>query len=401
MSPLKILQITNRVPYPLNDGGNIATYYMSKYLSQSGCELTLFCLNTKKHYQSIEPLQALAKEVYDVYVEAPISVLGAFVGLFHKMPYVAKRFFTPEAQHKLQQILAKNTFDIVQLEGVYLALYLPLIRKYAPQSKIVLRAHNIEYLIWKRLYNSEKNWLRRQYLYLISKHIQRFEQENFPLFDGIIALSEVDAALIHQAAPEVPLSVIPLGIDNEQIIEPTEHSHHHICFLGSLEWAPNEEGVLWFINEVWYKILEQIPDAQLVIAGKNPPESLRSLAIKQVEMRGEVPSAIEFVKDFDIMIVPLLSGSGIRVKIIEAFAWGKCVVSTNIGAEGLLITPDKQLLLADTAVAFAQKIVQILKDKEKRKQVALAGQQWVKDHYQWSEIIKKAIKFYNEIKCNN
>jgi len=390
---LKILQITNRLPFPLNDGGNIATYYVTKMLAQKGHEVHLLSLNTKKHYHDPAPLQEIAK-VYTVDIDTTVTSMGILKGFFHTIPYNIQRFESIPFREKMIDLVQKEAFDVIQMEGIYLAIYVEAIRANC-KSKIILRAHNIEHQIWRRLSQQNSTFLKKWYYGYLSEKIRVFEAENAPKFDGIIPITDTDAQYFEEKAKNIPIQSIPAGIDfsvykpSKKVSEPNT-----LCMLGSLEWQPNVEAVYWMVEKVMPLLLAKNPKIQLHIAGKNPPAALMALEAEGVVMHGMVDSAQDFLNAYDILVVPLFSGSGMRLKIIEAMALGKCIVTTSIGVEGIPCTPKKEILLANDVESMASTILEVLNDNTLKIKIEGGARSFVKEHYDWEKLINDFVQFY-------
>ncbi|RYD70195.1 MAG: glycosyltransferase, partial [Sphingobacteriales bacterium] len=243
---MNILQITSRIPFPLNDGGNIATYFVTDYLKKLGHKVTLAALNTKKHHQKPEVLSDIA-QVFATDIDTTVTIPGLIKGFFGELPYIVSRFWSTEFEQQLAHILQQKTFDIIQLEGVYMAIYLPVLRKFS-KAKIVLRAHNVEHQIWQRLSENEPALHKRLYMRYLANKVRRFEEEYACKFDGIIAITETDAAWFKKQCATTQITSISAGVHlakPEQIslekLKPT------VAILGSLEWAPNVQGLEWFL----------------------------------------------------------------------------------------------------------------------------------------------------------
>ncbi|MBX3102097.1 MAG: glycosyltransferase [Bacteroidetes bacterium] len=390
---MKILQLTLRIPYPLNDGGAQAMYHMGAQLEAAGHEVTLAALNTRKHYQDPSVLHQVAA-VYIAEVDTTPRPWAALWNLlFSRQPYNIQRFDQPAFHDLLRNLLQRESFDLIQLEGVYLAVYLPTLRKYS-RAPVVLRAHNVEYRIWERMAGAEHNLLRRTYFRHLARRGRRFEAQMLPRFDGIAAITPEDARQLSQLAPGVPVQPVPSGYTPPPSLSETEPALHSLCFLGSLEWMPNVQGLEWFLDHVWGQVLKAHPHAQLHIAGKNPPQKVLYWNFPNVKIHGQVPDAAEFLQRYQVVINPLLSGSGIRVKILEAMGLGKAVVCTSIAKEGILLTSGMHALVADTPEAFAQAVVQLLEQPDRCQLLGAQAQAFTIQNYSWPGIIAQMEALY-------
>jgi polysaccharide biosynthesis protein PslH len=348
LKPLHILQITNRIPWPLNDGGNIATYNVTRYLHRRGHRVELASLNTLKHFQEPQVVQEVDR-LHSVCIDTSPSFLGVFKGLFTRMPYNVSRFWSEPFAELLGRILRQHAFDIVQLEGSYLSLYTDTIRK-ASLARLILRSHNVEHLIWHRIAENEGSALRRLYLRGLSKKIQAWELAHLNDYDAIIPIAHQDEALYRAQGFRKPMRTIHGGVDLSAFAPELPLSFNlNVGFLGSLEWLPNVQGLIWFLEHVWARLREIIPGLALHVAGKNPPKHLQDLSVEGMVFHGMVADAARFMEGCHFFIVPLRSGGGMRIKVIEAMAMGRSVVSTRIGAEGILLSEGEEITLADTA----------------------------------------------------
>ena len=237
-----------------------------------------------------------------------------------------------------------------------MAPYLPVIRQFST-AKIVLRNHNIEHLIWHRVINNEPNPLKRWAIRYFSRQLKRYECNLGSQIDAFAAISEPDYQFFKECYHNIPGTVIPFGVDLENYPENEDYMPSgtpELFHVGSMNWLPNVEGIEWFLDEVWPQIHEKFPEITFTIAGRQIPEKISQRADNNVIIAGEVASANDFMAEKDIMIVPLLSGSGVRVKIIEGMALGKTIITTAIGAEGLAVEHGKNILIANTPDEFLE-----------------------------------------------
>ncbi|GIV43400.1 MAG: glycosyl transferase family 1 [Bacteroidia bacterium] len=340
---MTLLQITNRIPYPLNDGGSIAIYHVSKYMYLAGNQVIIASLNTNKHYQDPSVMEPFAK-VYTRDINTDLSLWKALNNwLFSKIPYNIQRFLSQEFSELLIHVIQTHHPEVIQLEGLHLCLYLDLIKSIT-SSPVILRAHNVEFEIWERLAQNEKNLFKKVYLYHLAQRIKKYEIQNLNLLDGILAITSKDENYFRKLGYKGLIETVPVGVSEKWLNEDLffEEEITRIGFLGSLEWLPNIQGLEWFLEKVWLDFHQNYPKIELHIAGKNPIEKVKRWRYPQVILHGEVPDALEYLKPFSVVIVPLLSGSGMRVKIIESMALGKCIITSSIGAEGIPVQPNEK-----------------------------------------------------------
>lgn len=393
---MKILILTLRIPFPLTDGGAIAMYGLMEKLSQAGHQLTIASLNTKKHYYDPNVLTPFGRvETTDIDTTPHIiPAIRSF--LWERNAYNIQRFDVPAHHDLLKKILYKNKFDIIQLEGVYLAHYIPTIRRMT-DTPIVLRAHNVEYKIWEKYAQEEPNKLKKFYFSHLAKRGKYFEKKSLPLTDGVITFTKTDAEYFRKLGYSGQLEIISAGYNVPNELPRVNIFPNTLAFMGSLEWLPNRQGLDWFVKLIFPLILKEIPEAILHIAGKNPPTFIEEYASDNVIFHGFVPVATEFLKDKAVVIVPLLSGSGIRIKILEGLSNGKCIVSTSLGADGTDTIHGQQLLIADNPQAFAQEVVKVLKDDSLRVKLSQKGREHALLHFGWEQVLASLEAFYQRL----
>ncbi|MES2767489.1 MAG: glycosyltransferase family 4 protein [Bacteroidota bacterium] len=400
---MKILQLTPRIPFPLHDGGAICMYNTAKYLTKAGHSVTLAALNTNKHFVAPEVMKGACDEVVTTNINTDLSAIAAFKNLFTKLPYNAERFISEEFSGLLQSLLKKNSYDIIQIESIFVAFYIDIIRSYS-KAPVVLRAHNAEYMITERLAQHEKNLFKKTYLRFLAGRMKRFEAELFKKFDGILAITPDDEAIIKKMGYEGKTAVMPAGVDTN-FFSPApneDFSAKRMFFFASLEWSANIEALQWLMREVFFKIQKLHPDLELHIGGKNPDE--RTLFFKNVpgvQFHQNIESAPDFMRAHGIQIVPLLSGGGMRVKIIEAMSAGKAIISTSIGAEGIKYENGKNILIADTAEEFITQIDKCFKNGERVKTISRNARETALQHYSWEQQTEIALKMYRELLKEN
>ncbi|MBC7775700.1 MAG: glycosyltransferase, partial [Phycisphaerae bacterium] len=250
---------------------------------------------------------------------------------------------------KLAELLKTNAFDVVQLESVFLAPYLHVIREHAPLAKAVLRTHNVEHEIWERVADNASP-LKRWYLRNITPRLKAYELEQINHCDLVVGISQRDVEQFRNLGLRQPATVCPIGLDCRDY-HPDPLSFRRplsLSFIGSLDWMPNQEGLRWFLDTVWRPLLApNFPELTFHIAGRTAPRWLRELEMERVTFHGEVPSAAVFLNQHSVMVVPLLSGGGMRAKILEGMALGKVVLSTRLGMEGIEAADRRECLLAE------------------------------------------------------
>lgn len=395
---MKILQLTNKPPYPDRDGGAIAVLSLTRGLARSGHEVTVLSMNTLKHHtdagQLPEDLRLLADFRF-ADVPAAISPFAAVRNLvFSKMPYNAVRFVSSDYKKALILLLKEKPFDIIQLEGLYLCPYIPVIRQYS-NARVSYRAHNIEHEIWDRtatLSSGMKKW----YISSLANRIRKFEISWINRYDLLVPITHRDGEILNRLGNIRPLHVSPTGMDPFSPAGSNTLTEYPSLFhLGSLEWSPNQEGLLWFLSGCWPSLHARWPELKFYIAGRNAPGWLiKKLNLPGIVYEGEVPDAWQFMKSKAVMVVPLLSGSGMRIKIIEGMALRKAIVSTSIGAEGLGVEDGKNIMIADRPEDFVTAIEKLLTNKELFNSIGRESQLFIDKNFDNLALARHLAQFY-------
>ena len=397
---MRILQLSNKPPYPPNDGSAIAVYNMSCGFIANGVELTLLTINTKKHFKPDSEVDETFKKqshYTSVYQDTNITPVGALLNLFSNQSYIASRFFFKAFEEKLISILKETTFDIIQLESIFMGNYIPVIRKYS-KAKISVRTHNIEHLIWQRIIENERSFLKKNYLVLQNKRLKQFENKILQSADAIVPITAVDEKYFRAWGINNPFFSSPTGLQLEKYtVDQAKEIPFSVFHFGSMDWMPNEEAVIWFIENVWEKVLQKVPQAKFYVVGRDMSQKVLSLKKPNVVIVGKTESAEQVYHTYSVMIIPLLSGSGMRIKMIEGMAYGKPIVSTTIGAEGIAVTPQKNCAIADSPADFANAIIDLLLSDTKRKSLGAEARNFAEQHFTNTTLVNQLINFYQTI----
>jgi glycosyltransferase involved in cell wall biosynthesis len=391
---MKILVLSNKAPFPANDGSSIAIANLALGLADNGIDLHLLTINTKKHFKADEKIDAFIKEkthYQSVYKDTNPSMFGAFLNLLSSHSYFVSRFYFSEFEQALIHQLKTQTFDIIQLEGVFMASYIPIIKKYS-KSKITLRAHNVEHQIWDRLLIQEKSILKRAYLSLQNKRLKKFELQAFEKCDAI------DKQTIKSLMPSQKIETCLTGLNLMDYVPVTLPKKQNTVFhFASMDWMPNVEAVDWLLEKVWKDVLKEIPDAKLILAGRGMPTSLLQKASASITIIDNVPSSSEFYNTYDIMLVPLWSGSGLRIKLVEGLAYGKAIITTSIGAEGIPYVANEHVMIADNHTEFIRAIILLLKDEQTKQALQQEARHLAEKEFDYKRVAETLMMFYTQL----
>ncbi len=396
---MKILQLCKKFPYPLKDGESIAVTYLSKALVNQGCEVTLLSMNTAKHYTDMDSLPDdydHYKNIYQTNLDNTIKPHKAFFNLFSRESYHVSRFVSKDFRDKLIEVLKSEDFDVVQLETLYLTPYIETIKAHS-NAIIAMRSHNIEFEIWERITSNTRFLPKKWYLKHLTDKLKKYELERLNDYDYLIAVSDRDLKKFKQLGYKNGAMASPIGLELKNYVTISRKSANSICFIGALDWRPNREGLDWFIANVWPDLSREMPDLKFHIAGRNTPADLINNRVKNIVVHGEVPNAVEFINSHNVMIVPLFSGSGMRVKILEGMALKKTIVTTSLGMEGIDAGHGKELLIADTPEAFKQAIELALSDQNLRDNIGKSAQEFVQQYYDHTTIASRLIEKYRQL----
>jgi glycosyltransferase involved in cell wall biosynthesis len=398
---MKILVLCNKSPYPPKEGGPIAMNAVIEGLIRKGHQVKVLTANTNKYFVDLSeiPLDYRNKTgIESVYIDLSIKPVEAFLNLFSKKSYHVQRFISREFEQKLVEILTNDSFDIIQIEMLYLAPYVKVIRKYS-KAKIILRAHNIEHRIWERIAANEKNSVRRIYLNHLFRTLKNYELNALNLFDGIVAITNNDAGFFRSTGTPVPVTAIPFGIQIRKEDRPADEDPGPVSLfhLGAMNWYPNMEGIRWFLDKVWPMVHKEFPSLRFYLAGRNTPEWMFNMRIPGVEVVGEVEDAVAFMRSKTIMVVPLFSGSGIRIKIIEGMSAGKTIISTHVGAEGIHCTHGVHILLAETPEEFLERIRFCVNNPESCRQLGKNASELIDNEHDNNKLMDRLITFYRSV----
>lgn len=396
---MRILQLCIRIPFPPVDGGSIAMYHMQKALHENGANLKVLSFNTIKQLVDLGAIDEGYKKmtrIEGIYLDNRIKLFAALFNIFTGESYHIIRFVRRDFEDALIKILKNEKFETIVLESLFMIPYMEVIRQFS-NAKVILRTHNIEHLIWKRLATSEKKWLRKWYLNLLADRLYHYEQWALNRVDGIAAMTKEDEKLLLALGAEVPIHIAPVGFETEDYPIHENPNPKLIFHIGAMDWLPNIEGIQWFLEKVWPIVKSKFPAAQLALAGKKMPDSIKAYQSDSIEVNDFVEDNIAFIGNGGIMIVPLFSGSGMRVKIVEGMAMQKAIVTTAIGAEGIPGIDGRDFLIGNTQEEFAAHIINLLNNPSMQISMGRQAREFAQDHFNNLAIGKRLIEFFRSL----
>jgi polysaccharide biosynthesis protein PslH len=386
---MKILWVKFGKLIPVDAGGKIRSYNILRHLSSFHHVTVLSCYGGKRDavYER-ELLNHFAHAVFNCN-GAPEDSDGIFAKGLHyflrlasPIPYAVSKFNSKGARQIIKENLDGRKFDVAVCDFLAVSANFPK----SLNTPTLLFQHNVEASLWQRQAQYEPNYFRKVLFKLEAAKMKRYESAAVRKFHHVIAVSEMDKKLMSADAPE-RISVVPTGVNLQVFHNASAHGPigNVVMFTGSMDWEANVDAMRYFCARIWPRVLSAIPDAKFLIVGRNPHPIVKKLASDSVEVTGTVPSVIEYLKAAAVFVVPLRIGGGTRLKIFEAMAMGKAIVSTPVGAEGLEVHDGRDILLSEEPSDFADRIIQVLQDGGLRERlgraaIATAGK------YDWSVI---------------
>lgn len=388
---MRILWVKAGKLLPVDTGGKIRSYNLLRQLAARHETVLLSYYGGPRDDAYERELKTLLPDAVAVNTRAPDGkpLLQAFDylrRLSSNAPYAVRKFTSPEVQHLLRDWMSDRRFDVAVCDFLSASLNFP--RELTTPT--ILFQHNVESALWRRQAEHAPDPLRRLVFKLEAAKMLEYEQAAIGRFHHVIAVSEHDRDQMMQMA-DAHITVVPTGVDTQKYAAGQKRSNSNdslVIFLGSMDWEPNIDGVEYFCRDIWPSIQRDFPAARFRIVGRNPHPRVRKLASASIDVTGAVPSVVEHLHQAAVVVVPLRVGGGTRLKIFEAMAAGKAVVSTPIGAEGLDVHHNRDILLAESSSSFAEAVVALLRDQEQRIRLGHAAEQ-LAEQYDWSVIARR------------
>jgi glycosyltransferase involved in cell wall biosynthesis len=398
---LKILILTHRVPFPQNGGYAIVVCNTIKGLVALGHVVSLVALNVKKYNGNPQEVtdELLSKINYTSYnIDISISLLDGLRNLIGKKSNDVDRYYDPEFEKLLIRELRQTDYDVVQFEGLFVTPYLSAIRKHSG-ARVVYRSHNIEHQVWQRLAQQKSDLFKKWYLRTLARRVKDYELQQLNKVDAIAVFTAEDKNTILSYGTSIPVEIFPVGIDLTQYkpdFSLTEFPS--LFFLGSLDWLPNREGIEWFIDNFHKDLTDGDLRVKFYVAGHNIPDRFDDYEVMgKIFIQGEVDDAFEFVNSKSIMIVPLLSGGGMRVKIVEGMAMQKCIISTSLGAEGINFENGTNIIIANDQEEFYTAIERCITDEEHCRTIGINARKLVEEQHDVNMVTRDLAAFYTKL----
>ncbi len=389
---MRILWVKAGKLLPVDTGGKIRSYNLLKHLAR-GNETTLLSYYNgppDKYYE-----ENIARELpgaITVSTGKPESTIGQTINylrhLTSQAPYAVTKFTSPKVQGLLSAWDKERHFDVVVCDFLSASLNFPA----SLATPALLFQHNVESALWQRQAKHERNPAKRLVFKIEAAKMTRYEWSSLGKFDHVIAVSAHDRELMSEMIDPNRISVVPTGVDLEKysLVAAEENSadEPRVLFLGSMDWEANIDGVDYFCRDIWPEVKSAVPAANLYVVGRNPHARVTKWTSDSVEITGRVDSVVPYLRQTTVFIVPLRIGGGTRLKIYEAMAAGKAVVSTSVGAEGLDVHHGEDILLADTDADFAKAVIDLLRDFTLRSRIGAKAAR-LAAQYDWAIIAER------------
>jgi polysaccharide biosynthesis protein PslH len=387
---LRILWLKTELLHPVDKGGKIRTYQMLKELKRAH-QITYLTLDAGADYETRERAREYCHKLICIphhqrekFTPGFYSELG--LNLFSKLPYAIAKYRSPEMRRKIRELAGGNVFDVVVCDFLAPALNVP--RDLPCRS--VLFQHNVEAMIWKRHYETQTNQLKKSYLYRQWRKMRAFEGMMCRRFDQVIAVSREDSQLMKREYGVRMIDEVPTGVDTA-FFRPSGVEHgaaRNLVFTGSMDWLPNEDAIQYFTAQIMPLIKRKLPNVTLTVVGRNPYPALNELSKRDLSVivTGAVEDVRPYMERAAAYVVPLRIGGGTRLKIYEAMAMERPIISTTVGAEGLPVRHGAELLIADTPEDFAASVVRVLTDQDLANDLGRRSAALVREQFGWDRV---------------
>ena len=394
---MRVLYITPKAIYPKIDGGCVAMDNFLQLLLKEKVDVKHLTLSTEKHNFNIglypaSIQQKTAPEAVDISTE--VTPIKGLINLFKKGSYNVNRFHSLEMVELITKTLKSSQFDTVILDSLFSTSYLAAIRN-AFNGRVILRMHNIESDLWDAYAKNEKSFLKRIYLNKLAKNIRKYEFDTVNLVDGILAISDYDLEVLDNANVSVPRITIPFTVSVNEGFQ-SECNNVNLFHLGAMNWNPNIEAVNRLVK-LFPRIVESNPDLELHIAGSNFPQKYLAQEASNIFADGFVENPYQFAIDQGILVSPIISGSGVRIKILEMMSIGIPIITTSIGAQGINYSEDNCLLIANTDEEIIATTAELIQNPNRQKELSKAAIHYITNNHKTEIISAKLVQFVDQL----
>jgi glycosyltransferase involved in cell wall biosynthesis len=380
---MRLLYITSKPAYPALDGGCVAIQRFLDALLRGNHEITHLTFETHKHpfNQNAWPKEIKkAIDLHSIRIDTKIKPISLLTNTLGGVSYHLSRFRTPELKKKIKDLTQSKSFDAIILDGLYSAACLDTVRLNS-RSKVYIRTHNVEHEIWKTLAQNSKPSVKSFLIRILAQALQKDEIKLLNSVDGLFSISPEDSKKFVKLGIKTPIVEIPVSIDQDE--NPTKLIHNHFFFIGGMDWAPNKEAAELLISTIFPRIKAILPEARLTIAGAGTDQ----LDVGDgISFLGFVPESIEFMRNSGTLLLPLQSGSGVRIKLLEAMSIGVPIVTTNIGKEGIACLDC--MSVATSIDDFITAAISLNSSKELKAKYSINAKKYIHENYSPTQVAK-------------
>lgn len=397
---MRILQLCNKPPMPAVDGGCKAMLQSIDVLQHAGHTVDVFCISTNKHpYLESEIPTSFAASVnlQHVFINTDLSLFKMIGSINSSAPYLVQRFFSRKAEERIREILQKNQYDIILFESIYMCEYLPVVQMHT-KAKVILRSHNVEHQLWESRKQELKNPFKKMYVDSLVSSLKKYETGCFNHIKNIISISSDDAHVIQKLSPSANIFNLPFLVNSSASqAQNTFPSFYH---LGAMDWQPNIDSVKFILSEIVPSLAKKRNDFIFHFGGRNMSEQFLKNKLPGVYAHSNIPDATAFIAHHDVLIAPVFSGGGMRIKMIEALQMGKVIITTRLGASGIPSSylNEECMLLAENKEEFIQQITRCLDNLSLRQNISAHALRMVQHEFQFdtkslelSQYLKKLV----------
>jgi sugar transferase (PEP-CTERM/EpsH1 system associated) len=386
---MKLLFLAGNFPFPPTDGWRIRVFAILRGLARRHEVSVVSFIRRSDDRRAVDELRSFGVDVHVLERDPRYSPVKLVAGLLGPTAFPILNYRDPRMTRLVQEVVHAHSFDLVQVESLQMAQYgIDL------DAATILDLHNIESLLMKRYAEKSDHLLKRAYAEVTWRKMDAYEREICGRFTHCLTCSDADRRFLVERSPVNGVTVIPNGVDVPET-QPVPGgtvgdgtARPRLVFVGRMDYHANVDGIQWFVEQVLPQVRATSPDVLLQIVGGHPAPAVSRLArTNEIEVTGFVPDVTPFVENASVVVVPLRIGGGTRLKILEALAMGKAIVTTTLGVEGIAAKTGRDLLVADTAHEFAQQVSALLADAERRRTLGSAGYALARQHYDWTHIL--------------
>ncbi|HEY3414268.1 MAG TPA: glycosyltransferase [Armatimonadota bacterium] len=393
---MHVLFVSTRSPWPLTGGHALRTFHLLREAARQHCVSFLTFVQHEEEWDGLPVLREFCEDV----VALPIPGGGKLAlaaslsaNVLSSRPFVATKYDTQGMRRAIDRVKESRNIDLIHLDMLPLSVYAGS----AGRAPVVQVDHNVEYILLERRAANQTGFSKRFWT-MQAERLKRFESAAVRNATRTIAVSDLDAGILRQLAPGAEVRTVPNGVDTAFFHPlPGASNPDHLVFVGSMTYYPNVDSVHYFVDAIWPAIRAARPKAQFTVIGAHPPESIKAFgSAAGINVLGQVPDIRPYVGDAAVYVVPLRVGGGTRLKILDAMAMGKAIVSTTVGCEGLDVADGRDIAVADTPSEFAGRVLTLMNDAATRDLMGSAARATVQAAYGWERLGAMQESVYQE-----